>query len=410
MGGAFTAIAAEATGSFYNPAGIAVDASNLIQLSMSAYKIRVKKVLVADLCGTVLEDDRRAAFSFPASLGFVRIFRDGEIRHALGFGLTVPHADRSGQAVVERNAACGESSLDLGAASAVVDRALLGGATYAIRIKPWLQLGATAGISVRGSSSTLLVSVLERSPAASGDRPSVNFANLDVNLWSAYFQAGAIVEVSPGWRIGLSASTPYIRLQGRGALDVASASSVAGELEQTGILLLQDAEFHWKVPANVALGVAWMKPGFFTLAFDLRYHGGIDPYPLVTHPRLETIRVPMILREPVVNIAAGAEYWLSEKWIIRAGFFTNRSSFPTPSLEASDRDQVHLYGATAGVSFASDPTSLLSLAFQGQWGRGDVLTYRLTPDAQGKLFADPRLGDTEEALFLTTFGGSFDLH
>lgn len=412
MGGAYVAIASEATGAYYNPAGIAVDASTLIQLSMSAYKLRFKRVRVLDLCGTVLEDDRSAAFSFPASLGFVKILSSGEVRHALGFTLTVPFADRSGQAVVERNAACGESSLDIGIANALVDRVLAGGMTYAVRLLPWLQLGATAGVSVRGLSSTLLVSVLERSPASAGDHPSVSFANIDVNLWNGYAQVGLIAELASGIRAGFTATTPYFPIHAGGTLDVAEASGLEGDLESTRIRLLGDAEFSWKVPASIAAGVAWVEPGRWTLALDVRIHAPVERYRLVEHERLDPERVPMIEREAVVNVAAGGELFLSERWIVRAGLFTNRSSFPQPEATAArDRDRVHLLGATLGVSFASDEHSLLSLAIQGQWGTGDVLTSRIAVDpATGGVVAESSLGESSESQLLVTFGGSFDVH
>jgi long-chain fatty acid transport protein len=410
MGGAFTALANEATGAYYNPAGIVVEESALIQLSMSAYKLRKKRVRVVDLCGTVFEDDRSAAFSFPASLGFVKQLSAGDVRHAFGITLAVPYADRSGQGLVERDKSCGEASLDVGVAGAVVDRVLRGGVTYAISPVPWLKLGATAGLSVRGLSTTLLASVLERSATSAGTHPSVSFVNIDVNLWSAFGELGAIAEVVPGLFVGVSATSPLVPLSRHGVLDLAQASGAAGDPESARIRPLNDAKYSWKQPLSGAIGVAWSRPKSLTLSVDVKLYGGIDRYPIVTHEQLEG-RVPHNTRDPVLNLAAGAELWLAEDWIVRLGLFTNHSAYPTPDPElASDHDRVDLYGGTIGISWASDASSLLSLALQGQIGRGEVLTQELRFDeSEGAIVGTQRLGDVEEQFVLVTFGGSFDI-
>ena len=83
MGGAFIALANEATGAYYNPAGIISEGSTMIQLSMSAYKLRHKEVLAAELCGTEIRDDDSGFFGFPGSLGFAQQcapLRGGRIR------------------------------------------------------------------------------------------------------------------------------------------------------------------------------------------------------------------------------------------------------------------------------------------------------------------------------------------
>ena len=103
MGGAFTALADEATGAFYNPAGIVVDQSALIQASMSAYKLRYKRATVLDVCGKQLEEDDSGFFGFPATFGFVKLF-GSRVRHAVGLTLAVPQAERSSQGTVVEGA------------------------------------------------------------------------------------------------------------------------------------------------------------------------------------------------------------------------------------------------------------------------------------------------------------------
>ena len=140
MGGAFTALASEATGAHYNPAGIVAASSTVIQLSMSAYKLRSREVDVADLCGTKLSEDDDTFFSFPASFGFVKQFHTGSVHHGLGLTLVMPHTSKVGYSFLERDGKCGPLGFDIGGSQMVVDRVLFGGVSYAIQPWRFLQL------------------------------------------------------------------------------------------------------------------------------------------------------------------------------------------------------------------------------------------------------------------------------
>jgi hypothetical protein len=179
MGGAFTALANEASGAYYNPAGIVVDDSLLIQLSMSAFKLRRKQVEIASICGTNLTKDESAFFGFPGSLGLVRQFHHGGLDQAFGLTLVMNHSDKVGQSFVEKDTHCGPVALGLGRSRLQVDRAFWSGLSYAI--KPWrfLQAGLTVGLSVRAATfSQLVAGVLKVDQA--NLYPMINFQNGDV--------------------------------------------------------------------------------------------------------------------------------------------------------------------------------------------------------------------------------------
>ncbi|MFH1132263.1 MAG: hypothetical protein V1754_13075, partial [Pseudomonadota bacterium] len=198
MGGAFIALADDAIGAYYNPAGIAVDKSTLIQLSMSAFKFRYKRVELADVCGSEIHDDQSGVFGFPGSFGFAKLFETGSVRHGLGFTVTVPASEKVSHSFVTQDTECGSNAYDIGGSNVLVDRVFLGGLSYGLHPWRFLWVGMTAGVSVRGASTTQLVTTA--GPKEIKAYPSASFMHLDVNLWSLFLQFGLIVEPISGWR------------------------------------------------------------------------------------------------------------------------------------------------------------------------------------------------------------------
>ncbi|MCC6751140.1 MAG: hypothetical protein IT371_26030 [Deltaproteobacteria bacterium] len=413
MGGAAIALGDEATGAYYNPAGLATDASTLVQVSMSAFKLKHRVTDLADLCGTRLTDDRGAAFSFPASLGLAKLFGRGRVRHAVGLLLVVPHADRMSQSYVARDARCGELSVDLGGSNVQVDRVLLGGLTYAIRPARWLQLGLTFGVGVRTFTAQQLVVTLGGTAAAPPSYPAVQFGSFDVALWSAYLQFGAIVEPIPRLRFGLSFTTPYLRLAGTGRYDVFSAlRDPQTGLAASAVASLDDAEYAWKVPFVLGLGAAYRFRRGLVLAADVKLHGPVESYAILEHPRVPAGHAPVLERQVVVNVNAGAEVPLGKRWLGRLGAFTNLTSLPRATFAAGRaHDHLHLFGATLGVSVKPSPTSTIGLVVQGLAGTGDGLMDQVAaPAAPGHGLQVSQVASRATDLsLLVGIGGSYDL-
>ena len=414
MGGAFTALGNEATGSFYNPAGIVVDQAALIQVSMSAWRWRRKETTVGDICGTQIKEDEGGFYGFPASFGVVKLFGT-KVRQALGLSLIVPFYSKASQSGVIRDANCEPLSMDFGIGAISVDRVFLIASTYAIRPWHWLQLGLSLGFAARDASYAQLTSVVARVNGQALPFPTVTFFDADVTIWNAYLQLGAIVEPLAGLRVGVSFTTPYLRLAGKGRLDqVEVAENDANTAGTLNALVADNAEFYWKVPYRLALGIAYQHHERFTLAADLSLNGAVGSYAVYTHPQLGAADGSHNQRELVLNVNVGAELQLRKKLALRAGFFTNFSSVPRLSAAAmaeAEVDRTNLFGLSIGASYRGSSASVLSLALQGQLGSGQGGSYRVyqSGDAAEPVRSEIVASEIRDYSLIVMIGGSVDL-
>ena len=410
MGGAFTALADEATGAFYNPAGLAVDGSTLIQVSMSAYKLRVQSAEALDLCGNRLKDDQGGFFAVPAAVGIAKLFGPQALRHAVGLVLTMPFASRVSQQLSARDVDCGPLAIDVGANEAEVDRVFRLGLVYAIRPASWLQLGVSFGISARSVSNTQFTAT-QRSVSGALVPPFVLYQHLSGTLWSFFVQLGALVQLSESWRFGLSVTTPYARIAGAGRVDVVEADLADDGSSTLDTTILDDAEFFWKVPVNVVVGAAYTLFRRLTLAADVSFHGSVGRYQQFRHALLAEEFISENERDVVVNFSVGAQWLVSPRWALRGGFFTNLTSRPDAPVQELDGERTDLFGFSWGGSFRSSAASTLAAAMQLQFGSGRLQKDRIVA---GQTLEELRLetveGKVRNFTLVLSVGGSVDLH
>ncbi len=411
MGGAYTALANEASGAYYNPAGIIHAGSTLLQLSMSAYKLRLQSIQTADICGEELETRDDAFFSFPGSLGIVVPFHAWGLDHAIGFTLVVPSWERHNQDFQITNAKCGAHSVSALGSQLGVDRVFQGGLSYAIRPTQGLQLGLTVGAGARAYTYSGLSARITSSKALF---PSVYYLNGDVTIWTLFIQAGAIYEPLPGLRIGLNFISPQMRLSGKGRLDVVFTSLNPLDVRGEPSLLTEEAEWQWKVPFKLTLGAAYSYQHLVTVALDISLHGPVGAYKVVEHPELVHLsdrdEIPFNQRDVVVNVNLGAEVMAWRKLLLRLGLFTNFTSYPDDK-EFTEYSRVHRFGASLGGTYLSNPNSALSFAVQAQFGDATAWATKVyTPT--GKLAdltaEDVQVNALDFALILS-IGGSYDI-
>ena len=77
-------------------------------------------------------------------------------------------------------------------------------------------------------------------------------------------------------------------------------------------------------------------------------------------------------RLAVINIAVGSEYYLDSQWALRAGVFTNMANTPTLSAAQTNQlEHVDLYGGSFSVTHFTRNSSL-SLGINGSLGNGQA--------------------------------------
>jgi hypothetical protein len=71
-----------------------------------------------------------------------------------------------------------------------------------------------------------------------------------------------------------------------------------------------------------------------------------------------------------INAALGSEYYLSKKWAIRAGVFTNMANTPTIQAGSTQfEEQINLYGGSLSVSNFTGSSSV-TLGGSVSYGKG----------------------------------------
>lgn len=411
MGGTGVAMAEEATGAHYNPAGIVGSGSTLLQVSMSAYKLQMTRVEIARICDQQYFDERKEFFGFPASLGFVKLF-GGKVRHALGLHAVIYSMSRGQSAFQIDKVPCNaNNSLTVGGSHFEVDRTMGWGMTYAVRPIPMLRLGLSAHFTLRSVSSATVSSAALTT--ATSKTTQIDFLNLKANLFNSHLRLGVLLEPFDGFSLGVALSTPHLALVREGLIDYVSAGPDATGKPVGWGVTLDDATFNWKVPFVAALGVAYQRKESFAVAIDFKLHGPLARYPLFIHPLMNEagLTAPTNQRNLVFNFNVGAELYLTPKWIVRAGFFSNFSSYPTLKKGSTqDQDHLHLYGFTLGGTYRSSPSGTLSLILQGQYGTGQAMASWVASsggNADGSASAE--VVDSRNFTLLASVGGSFDI-
>ncbi|MCK5796248.1 MAG: hypothetical protein KAI47_03640, partial [Deltaproteobacteria bacterium] len=356
-------------------------------------------------------------FSFPASLGFAKIFGK-KLRQAVGVSLLVPFMDKKSQAYLVDDATCGVHTIDLGGSTWHVDRVFLGALTYALRPTPWLRLGLNVGVAVRDISAASLTNFVLRHDG-NDDTISVTYNEMQMTAWSLYAQIGAIAEPLPGFRVGLSITTPYVGLTAKGRLDTIETlrDPTDPSLPGTGtstISILDDANFHWKVPLAFGLGIAYEQRKHVAFALDVKLHLPVAPHAAITHPTLPASEDFNVERRIVVNVNAGAEVYVwRDRLALRAGFFTNFSSNPKPDDEAllDGEEQTNLFGGTLGGAFWTNKASVITFALQVMYGRGDRAQLHILPAAQTTtpLSFDYQVAKASDLSVMLSVGGAVEL-
>jgi long-chain fatty acid transport protein len=401
MGGAFTALADEATGLHYNPAGMIQQGSVLLQLSMSAYKLRHSSVEIAEWCGRSFRHSESSFFSFPGSFGVVTQLPGKRVRHALGLAVIFPHAHQWSRFYVDDAIPCGPLLLGASEAFAGFDRELRGGVAYALEPWPFLRLGVALWTSARSVSAALSFDQVTVD-ASEPWHPESFLASADATIWSLCAQVGVILLPRPDLRVGLSLSSPYLALAGRGSLTLVNGQPDPADWRQTTALHLTDVDQRWKVPFQVALGVAYLRRGRLALAADVKLHGPVDRYTDYDHPDLPEWFSQQFVSERrlVVNGNLGLELLLG-RLALRGGFFTNFSS-------STREERVHLYGGTLGGTVHTRKGSTLSMALQVQVGSGTFPKYVLSYEGGEYRHREEEV-DVRDLSLILTLGGSFDI-
>ena len=376
LGGAFTSIADDPSGAYYNPAGLADARNTNLQVSTSLYGFErgsIPKGVISPVPGV---ENLKVQFTdliiVPASAGFVKTFgpldEEGHPYQAYALSVVVP-SFRS-FTITDSN----QGDTDLGAQMLssyqrrVTDRELWSGLGYGRRVTGRLRLGLSAYYVLRSVADREDVSVRERGPAGDKFQSVTN----DITFLNGSLLAilGARFTLDEHWALGASLQSPSVPLHSQLRLlfssavsDPTAAGGPRSSLESVSVTGKSETRF---APA-ARVGASYSRKYKYLLSADVSYHAPVDY--TVVEPRAadrqgfddNRRRLPFdphISRRGVVNVNAGAEFLVIREVSLAGGIFTDFSSAPR-NTSAPMQDQaahVNLMGLSMSIGYFGQHT------------------------------------------------------
>lgn len=349
MGGAYTAISDDATGMFYNPAAIVYVGDKNVSASVNAYFSQYKKY--ENVIGSQ-PFERTSSALLANYFGIVKSVEG----YKIGFSYAVPDAVNEDQNQTFTNVTANTSRYTVNLNNR--DNTYNFGPSFATEISSSLALGMTLYAHQRDAQQSSNYYV-ERTTGtnqwsnqyfrlhetgvkpilglswAAGEKISMGFA-----LSKTFVLSSSATNQSTCW----DAVAQGCANTGKTAPSILAPSLTSYDVKRT-------------YPTKLAVGMAYFASRSLLFSGDLTYHTAVND-PLYGN-KVET-----------VNAALGTEYYLSKRWAIRAGLYTNRAN--TPDIQAgvtAIEEKIDLYGASMSISNFTGSTSV-TLGASVNYGRG----------------------------------------
>ena len=109
-----------------------------------------------------------------------------------------------------------------------------------------------------------------------------------------------------------------------------------------------------KTPKQISLGIAWFPSASLLLTTDINYFSAKSVGDIVSFKGHADSGI-----EDVVNLALGTEYYFTRNWALRAGLYTDYAN--TPDVQTggiNQNEHIDLYGGTMSISHFTRNTSV----------------------------------------------------
>lgn len=355
FGGAFTALADDPSGLYYNPAGIVDVGRNAIQVSTNFYGIEVPGG-ITDAFGAVVDVERVASTLdlLPATAAGLEVWARDPISDlpttVFGVGTFIPSSSSEERSVVdaleesERFGGCAELAYE----RTLSDRRFLAGGGIGQRVDHRWSVGFSVFVQYRSLRDREEILCSDEEGGLDGPAFSTADTRVNVDVFNLRMSFGALARFQDGWRFGATLVAPSVRLRGNGGLRVRSTRALPTTGRTEFVLSdLEDIRAETQDGLSLRMGVAklWEDPEA-TLSFDLVLYGP-SSYQLVQVPagqeRLESLvtLLTRVRREVVLDFALGAEIRPDPTWVMGAGVFSRFSSAPSiPDREGFAEDRL----------------------------------------------------------------------
>lgn len=411
MGGAAAAIVHDGSAPWYNPAGLGRVSEEGISASLNVYGLQMERtpnfVGTAELSGTTTA-------IFPGSLGYVKPLGvpSSRMQHALGLSLVVPDFARHELALDEKLQ--GDPGYELHVRERLLEQTLWIVPGWGACLGPSLCVGAA--LHAGYWSSTGLFSYFEQYADASSN---IALSSVMQEEYSAVLLSGSLGvqwQMSDRLWLGGSLRFPATTVWGGGNVLVMDGSWDSDDATSDSVRRATDEEMKIdrRIPLNLRVGAGY-DTGRWLVALDLglslpqakyasvRAQDGSTQLPVVDPAGFQVGEVDVgydDARDTIFNVNLGAQYRMSPKTSIQAGFFTDFSGQPDSMIDEI-HNHVNHYGITAGVAMkgASSLTFVGIIAVLGS-GR----SYGIDYDQNGEMI-EKSADATSNAIYFT-LGGS----
>lgn len=373
MGGAVVAEVADGSAGYYNPAGLAHIERSRVDVSASAYTVRLLNVrgFLRTEDGPSRDASVTEFVAIPSEIAFVRRLADGV---TLGLGYFVPQA--SDLVLTERLVTGADPgatwSFDLRSSSS--SYVLTAGIGY--RVTPRLRLGGGLfGVYEQSIESTTIFGSTGIGDAAEqGYQLSLLGTRNDL---AGELGLGLQWDVSDHLVVGLNLRGPRIQIFHAGE---ASVNALQAAPDETGgLILVSTSEQLGEDPAQFGV----QRLGRYTAGGAYRKGPLSVSAEVDVQPGYDSERVA-IYRAFTVNARVGAMYRVSDSLMVGGGLFSDRD--PTGAGPGEPRKPIDYYGGSLGVQIdseiglAAEPsakslvlTTVFALRYAYGSGREDVL-------------------------------------
>jgi hypothetical protein len=381
MGGAYTAIAHDPSGTWYNPAGLVDINYSTLSASLNFYGLQQASLGTAfgpnggDLfnrVGAVVSQISAVPGLAGSINGIGEPRSDGTYKQA--WALSVMVLDDTAASTTSYGV---DTSGQLKSLSqTLIDFTTWIGFGYGYRLNDDVSVGISANAFYRNYTSRQRT--INANPASPGGTSAQQFALNDISLSLSVvgiaLEFGVLWVALPRLSLGAALSTPTLKIYGGGNTDqVQSAGNASGsgltEVNLQG--LTADTVF----PVHLRLGAAYRYNSSSVIALDLSMWAPVS-YQLVSGSPVSGAQlqnfVNDVRRNFTVNVDVGAQWKISNWYPLRTGFFTNFAS--SPQVDSGPQPQlshVNLYGVTFGFTLPSKHTET-TLGILFSYGEGST--------------------------------------
>lgn len=341
MGGAYTAVSDDATGLYYNPAGIVYSSGRNLSASVNAYYNLSKKY-----DGVIGSHgwERTSSALLPNFFGIVQPL--GKLK--FGFSYAVPDSINEDQDQTFYNVNATVKSYIINFNNE--DNTYNVGPSLALELSKSVSSGLTLYVHQRRAQ--MILNQIVNMAVGSGYEWQNNYFQIDESGIRPLF--GFMWSPVDKLSLGVSVSRTIV-LKSTTTNQFSYSTTVPALINPTGMTSLNNNLWRNDIssnekkiyPVQMNLGAAYFASNNVLLTADLAYFGK------VTDPNFGD-------REAVLNAAMGTEYFFSRNWALRGGMFTNFASTPDiqSGIPAVAEEHIDMYGGTLSLSHFTKNTSV----------------------------------------------------